>query len=212
MDNINPVPDTGTVPDLEKGMDDVVIDVQSLDASPTQTTAEDGRTTDHNVPAESETKQRKKKKAPQFKLEDLHFTTRDCKHHTLEPEGGAMHPVCLPDSHHSADEKCPNGYPQLAALLSRNQSFLVFRRFNYLLVRLIFQRQDELRQLEEQLDRLDGTVPDDYLGCREVDDRDSGERRMLLREIETTFVAYGVSSPVRCRSSAVEWEVGNRTR
>ena len=79
-------------------------------------------------------------------------------------------------------------------MLSADQNFLVFRRFSYLQVRAILQRQDELRELEDQLDELDRACPQVNLQSREWDDRKVGQRRALLREIETTFSAYGTQA------------------
>lgn len=72
---------------------------------------------------------------------------------------------------------------------------MLYRRFGYLQSRILLQRQDELRVLEEQLEKLD---EDDYynnphrLQRREL----QGETRTkLLEEIESKFCQYGMRYP-----------------
>jgi hypothetical protein len=52
-------------------------------------------------------------------------------------------------------EQCPAGYPRLAAFLSSDENFMLYRRFDYLQARLLLYKQDELRELEGELDHLD---------------------------------------------------------
>jgi hypothetical protein len=69
--------------------------------------------------------------------------------------------------------RCPEGYPQLAAFLSSEENFMIYRKFGYQQSRLLLHKQDELRHLERELDRKDRvherTSPHD-LRSRERDD------------------------------------------
>jgi hypothetical protein len=47
------------------------------------------------------------------------------------------------------------GYLYLASFLDSNQGFMLYRRFGYLHLRLLLQKQDKLREMEEALDNLD---------------------------------------------------------
>jgi hypothetical protein len=49
----------------------------------------------------------------------------------------------------------PMGYPRLAAFLDSDDNFMLYRRFGYLQSRVLLEKQDDLRQLEEALKRLD---------------------------------------------------------
>lgn len=83
------------------------------------------------------------------------------------------------------------GYPNLAAFNSSDEDFAIYRRFGYLQARLLLDKQDQLRLLEEQLDRYDtsdpmkatrkGLTPEQYT-----------LRAKLLGEIEAVFTSYGV--------------------
>jgi hypothetical protein len=93
-------------------------------------------------------------------------------------------------------ESCPEGYPQTAAFLDSDENFMLYRRFGYLQSRIILHKQDELRALEERLDRLDQKDDEDektkrYLKSRDLDDKRNGPRRELLETIETKFKEYG---------------------
>lgn len=82
------------------------------------------------------------------------------------------------------------GYPNLAAFTSSDDDFAIYRRFGYLQARLLLDKQDQLRLLEEQLDHYDtsdhmrstrkGLTPEQY-----------APRAKLLGEIETVFASYG---------------------
>lgn len=89
------------------------------------------------------------------------------------------------------------GYPNLAAFTSSDEDFAIYRRFGYLQARLLLDKQDQLRLLEEQLDRYDtsdlmrstrkGLTPEQY-----------APRAKLLGEIEAVFTSYGA-----CKSSLI---------
>lgn len=82
------------------------------------------------------------------------------------------------------------GYPNLAAFTSSDEDFAIYRRFGYLQARLLLDKQDQLRLLEERLDRYDesdpmkavrkGLTPEQY-----------AQRAKLLGEIEAVFTSYG---------------------
>ncbi|KAM7218395.1 hypothetical protein V8F06_006159 [Rhypophila decipiens] len=52
-------------------------------------------------------------------------------------------------------EAFPRGYPSLAAFLSSDRDFSIFRSFSRLHTRVLLHKQDELVQVEEWLDELD---------------------------------------------------------
>ena len=92
----------------------------------------------------------------------------------------------------------PDGYPRLAAFLDSDDNFMLYRRFGYLQSRLLLEKQDDLRLLEEELGRLDrrhGKVPGSdmavSLKTREESDKPYvQERKSLLGRIETKWVEY----------------------
>jgi hypothetical protein len=93
-------------------------------------------------------------------------------------------------------ESCPEGYPQIAAFLDSDENFMLYRRFGYLQSRILLHKQDQLRALEERLDRLDQADNNDektrrYLKSRDLDDKRNGPRTTLLETIETKFKEYG---------------------
>ena len=60
-------------------------------------------------------------------------------------------------------------------------------------------RQDEIRELEDQLIRLDDEDKDEnplWLKSRKLDDaREGGDRRALIREIDDKLKEYGTEVP-----------------
>jgi hypothetical protein len=92
-------------------------------------------------------------------------------------------------------QDCPDGYPRLGAFLDSDDSFMVYRRFGYLQSRLLLEKQEHLRQLEEELENLD-TV-DAQMGSRNLitmENYDSAQykpRRDLMQRIECQFQGYG---------------------
>ncbi|KAF2640119.1 hypothetical protein P280DRAFT_498897 [Massarina eburnea CBS 473.64] len=90
-------------------------------------------------------------------------------------------------------ESCPRGYPNLAAFLDSDESFMVYRRFGFIQARLLLEKQDELRELEEALDRLD--KKEEKADFRRPMTRDMKKehlkpRTQLLEILETKFTAY----------------------
>ncbi|KAH6712332.1 hypothetical protein BKA61DRAFT_736758 [Leptodontidium sp. MPI-SDFR-AT-0119] len=88
---------------------------------------------------------------------------------------------------------CPEGYPRLAAFLDSNENFMLYRRFGFLQSRLLLYKQDELRELEARLDRidqLDAKRDASLLLSRAKDDACGSRRKMLLQEIDVKFKDY----------------------
>ena len=69
---------------------------------------------------------------------------------------------------------------------------MLYRRFGFLQARLLLNKQDQLRELEEQLDAIDQSDDSEYLTSRDMDDADERPRTRLLRNIETKFKEYGM--------------------
>jgi hypothetical protein len=87
--------------------------------------------------------------------------------------------------------------PHLAALVNTDDAFRIFRRFGSLRGRLILQRQIEIVELEQQLEKLDKSSAvaeksDWKLQPEEVvdDDWDSVQKN-LLSKLEDKIVKYG---------------------
>lgn len=82
----------------------------------------------------------------------------------------------------------------MATLLDSEYSFMLYRRFGFLQTRLLLYKQDELRELEEELDALDKDDAQhhkEYLGSRFRDDVLSGKRKILMGKIDERFKDYG---------------------
>ena len=89
----------------------------------------------------------------------------------------------------------------LAAFLDSDDNFMVYRRFGYLQARLLLEKQEQLRRLEEDLDILDGQEKERWKDAHARDNplkslkdgkKDkAGERRVLMRKIEKKFRDYG---------------------
>jgi hypothetical protein len=69
---------------------------------------------------------------------------------------------------------------------------MLYRRFGFLQARLLLNKQDQLRALEEELDDIDKDDNVRYLKSRDMDDADERPRTRLLQEIETKFKEYGI--------------------
>lgn len=69
---------------------------------------------------------------------------------------------------------------------------MLYRRFGFLQARLLLNKQDQLRALEEQLDDTDNNDDEDHLKSRELDDADETRRARLLKKIEIKFKEYGM--------------------
>ncbi|RDL34322.1 uncharacterized protein BP5553_07450 [Venustampulla echinocandica] len=83
------------------------------------------------------------------------------------------------------------GYPRLAAFLDIDENFMLYRRFGVLQARILLYKQDELRGLEEKLDRKDKVHSDpELLLSRERQDQGGESRKELMREIGEAFKDY----------------------
>ncbi|RFU34107.1 hypothetical protein B7463_g2216, partial [Scytalidium lignicola] len=80
---------------------------------------------------------------------------------------------------------CRDGYPNLAAFLDSDENFMLYRRFGYIQARLLLSKQDQLRALEEDLDKVDKDDDDVFLVSRDRDEKANTKRYQLLQQIET---------------------------
>jgi hypothetical protein len=93
-------------------------------------------------------------------------------------------------------DECSTGYPNLGAFLDSDESFRIYRQFGYLQSRLLLEKQDELRKLEEKLDEIDRE--DDLeaesrkrLKTRDLTPEYAAERKEIIGTIEKKFLEYG---------------------
>ncbi|KAF2820182.1 hypothetical protein CC86DRAFT_305151, partial [Ophiobolus disseminans] len=90
-------------------------------------------------------------------------------------------------------DDCPVGFPNLAAFLDSDECFSVYRRFGFLQSRLLLDKQDKLRKLEEALDRLDkreAKADPRRPTTTDLLEKDVGPRQKLLATIEKEFTSY----------------------
>ncbi|KAF7502685.1 hypothetical protein GJ744_005273 [Endocarpon pusillum] len=97
-------------------------------------------------------------------------------------------------------ESCPEGYPRLAAFLSSENSFSIYRGFGYLHSRVLLGLQDHIVSLERELDQKDSFDQNNgltrRLQSRARDEREShqdGEERprdQILDDIRRKLVEY----------------------
>lgn len=94
-------------------------------------------------------------------------------------------------------ERCEDGYPYLATFMDSDENFMIYRRFGFVHARLLLQKQDELRIMEEELDRMDKrdlTTNPKTLQCRMEDverqDQLPETRQALLARLEATVLSY----------------------
>ena len=98
-------------------------------------------------------------------------------------------------------EDYPMGYPRVSYVLDSDDSFMMYRRFGQLHSRILLQKQDQLREMEQELlalDNKDNQMEDTqmFLRSREEDEmRDPPKRGRsrveLLGEIERVLMEYG---------------------
>ncbi|KAI4266067.1 MAG: hypothetical protein L6R38_008979, partial [Xanthoria sp. 2 TBL-2021] len=107
-------------------------------------------------------------------------------------------------SQSSPVEDFPEGFPRLACFLDSDESFMLFKRFGIVFSRLLLNKQDEIRQMEDELqgmDRMDNTVLANkaYLLSRDEDVKRerssipacwSQTRPQLLEKLETKILEY----------------------
>ncbi|TVY75979.1 hypothetical protein LSUE1_G005072, partial [Lachnellula suecica] len=95
-----------------------------------------------------------------------------------------------------AVEHCEHGYPYLASFLDSDENFMIYRRFGFLHARLLLQKQDELRTMEAELDRMDQHDKIHNvkaLQCRIIDEsrsQDGETRKSLLARMQDTLLTY----------------------
>lgn len=90
-------------------------------------------------------------------------------------------------------EDNPNGFPLLAAFLDSSDNFMMYRRFGWLQSRLLLAKQDELRQLEEDLDDFDQMTKashPEWLITNDLPEGQSSRQKELLDSIERKFCEY----------------------
>jgi hypothetical protein len=100
-------------------------------------------------------------------------------------------------SNQSVVDACPAGYPRLAVFLDSDDCFSVYRRFGFLQSRLLLNKQDKLRQLEDALDSLDlseAKADETRPQTRDLPEEIGTRRQRLLTAIEAEFTSYGMSS------------------
>ncbi|KAL8645462.1 MAG: hypothetical protein Q9226_007292, partial [Calogaya cf. arnoldii] len=117
---------------------------------------------------------------------------------------GAMGTTAIPKL-----EDYPKGFPRVSCFLDSDESFMLFRRFGIVFSRLLLNKQDEIRQMEDELqgmDRMDqflattkGSGNESYLLSRDEDvNREpssipacwSMTRPKLLEKLETKILEY----------------------
>ena len=96
-------------------------------------------------------------------------------------------------------ESYPEGYPQVSAFLNSDECFPVHRRFGSLSSRLLLHKQDEIRELEDELQSLDehdATTPQGRrrLKSRSLDDDINDRRKVLLQKVEKRLLEYGMTA------------------
>ncbi|KAK3690188.1 hypothetical protein B0T22DRAFT_379341, partial [Podospora appendiculata] len=88
----------------------------------------------------------------------------------------------------------PEGYPMLARHMSSAGEFYIAREFRYLQSRVLLHQQDELRDLEAQLHRMDehdSAIRPDILRSRDLDEMVGGHRKQLITTIRERLKEYG---------------------
>lgn len=106
----------------------------------------------------------------------------------------------------SAVEQYPCGYPRLAAFQSSDESFGIYRKFEYLHARVLLDLQYELSELEQELRRADArdaadekkerrlkSWKRDEIDARKEEKRNENvrTRRRIVADIRQRLVEYG---------------------
>ena len=82
----------------------------------------------------------------------------------------------------------------LATFLDSEDIFSIYRRFGYLQSRLLLEKQDEIRRLEEDLDYQDEKAAEECemeIRTRDFVEGQEPPQQALLKQIETKFLEYG---------------------
>jgi hypothetical protein len=77
--------------------------------------------------------------------------------------------------------------------MNSDENFLICRKYGLLHNRVLLYRQDELRELEQELlsmDKATNKLDDTMLKCRAREERSSGERRDLINRIDAKLLEY----------------------
>lgn len=82
-----------------------------------------------------------------------------------------------------------NGYPKLAVFQDSDPSFMIYRRFGFMSTRVLLDKQDELRMLEEQLDHYDRQNLVNA-GTTNLRGEPLRERKAIMNKIEASFLSY----------------------
>jgi hypothetical protein len=92
-------------------------------------------------------------------------------------------------------DKVPDGYPKLAALMSKDEDYIIFRRFSDLNARNLLYLQDELLSLENRLATIDNDLQKigerDVLKSRERFCQDIGRKELVL-DIRRLLAQYSM--------------------
>ena len=97
------------------------------------------------------------------------------------------------------------GYPRVAAYMDSDENFMIYRRFGFLHSRILLNKQDELREIEQRLDDLDeidSTESNASALCLQSRGKDEARtdierkhsRQELLRMSEEKLCQYGLFS------------------
>ena len=121
------------------------------------------------------------------------------------------------NSFFSTVEDFPMGYPRMSCYLDSDEAFMMYRRFGLLHSRLLLYKQDELREMEEDLYTMDKRDEKTEEGQNCLKSRDEDEardppsrgrtRKQLLTDIKTSILEYGLtflpnpSSPLPAHSA-----------
>ncbi|THV49563.1 hypothetical protein BGAL_0189g00160 [Botrytis galanthina] len=93
----------------------------------------------------------------------------------------------------STIERRPQGYPQLAAVIDSDEQFMLYRRFGHLQARILLNKQDELRELEDRLAHIDRCYARRWparLRSRDICNAESNDLKGILEAIEEKYKEY----------------------
>ncbi|KAF5871507.1 uncharacterized protein Bfra_008026 [Botrytis fragariae] len=93
----------------------------------------------------------------------------------------------------STIERRPQGYPQLAAVIDSDEQFMLYRRFGHLQARILLNKQDELRELEDRLAHIDRCYARRWparLRSRDVCNAESNDLKGILEAVEEKYKEY----------------------
>ena len=96
------------------------------------------------------------------------------------------------------DQEAPRGFPRLAAFVSSDEDYEMYRGFRTLHNRVIHQREVELTELEKrlaELDKSDASNPATSQRLRQIKHKEGLgiEKNKLIDDIESKLEKYGMS-------------------